>query len=64
VSLIVLNSVGQHVRTLVQGSHAAGTHSATWDGRADDGRAVAAGVYLCRLEAGAQAATRKVVKVE
>jgi hypothetical protein len=64
VSLTVYNSVGQQVRMLVQGAHAAGAHSVTWDGCADDGRSVAAGVYVCRLEAGAGVVTQKVVKVE
>ncbi len=40
---------GRHVRTLMHGSRAAGSYIVQWDGTGDDGRAVASGVYLCRL---------------
>jgi hypothetical protein len=33
----------------------------SWDGNADDGRQVAAGVYLMRLTADGQALTKKIV---
>jgi len=41
---------GRRLRTLVDGTRAAGRHVAAWDGRDGAGRAVAAGVYLYRLE--------------
>lgn len=41
---------GQLVRTLLDATAlAAGDHAVTWDGRADDGRAAAAGAYLYEL---------------
>jgi flagellar hook assembly protein FlgD len=41
---------GQRVATLVAEPQAPGSHLVTWDGRADDGQAVATGIYLVRLE--------------
>ena len=49
MELTIYDMLGQRIRTLVAGSLRAGPHVATWDGRTDDNRAVAAGVYLYRL---------------
>jgi flagellar hook assembly protein FlgD len=43
---------------------AAGAHATTWDGTDRTGRHVAAGVYFCRLEAGAFRATRRLLLVK
>jgi hypothetical protein len=51
VSLAVHDLQGRLVRRLAQGVFAAGRHEARWDGAAEDGRAVAAGVYVLRLSA-------------
>ena len=55
VRLRVYDPAGRLVRTLVDERREAGLHTAFWDGRDDGGRSVASGVYVCRLEAGAQA---------
>ncbi len=47
--LRVYNLLGQVVRTLQQTLLPAGFHEIAWDGRDEQGRAVAAGVYLYRL---------------
>ena len=47
--LVVYNTSGQLVRTLVEARTAAGTHTVIWDGRDAAGREVASGVYLYRL---------------
>ncbi len=49
VTLTVIAADGTLVRTLLQGWCAAGPHTIPWDGRDAAGRAVASGVYLCRL---------------
>ena len=49
VRLSIYNSLGQPVRTLVDGSQAAGEHRVAWDGRDQRGSAVSSGVYLTRL---------------
>ncbi|MGE5176100.1 MAG: S8 family serine peptidase [Hyphomicrobiales bacterium] len=50
---------GTLVRTLVDEPLGAGRYRAAWDGRDDAGRAVASGIYLYRLDAGARHQTRK-----
>ena len=50
LSLRVFNSAGQRVRELIDGYRTAGLYRAEWDGRSDEGTAVASGTYLYRLE--------------
>jgi choice-of-anchor B domain-containing protein len=52
---------GALVRTLLDERVPAGPHQARWDGRDESGRAVASGVYYCRLEAGTTRATLRMV---
>ena len=63
VTLILYNLAGQKVATLVQGVREVGAYTLSWDGRDDQGKDLASGVYLCRLQAGAQIQTRKLVLV-
>ncbi len=51
-TLIVYNSLGQQVRTLVNGIQSAGQHTSVWDGRDNAGKAVASGVYILRMQSG------------
>jgi hypothetical protein len=64
VSLRVYDVNGRLVRSLVEGHKTAGYHSAAWDLRNDGGRAVAPGVYFCRMEAGSFRDTKKVVLLQ
>ena len=50
VKLSVYNSLGQEVKTLVNGAAARGTHSAVWDGTSNAGAQVAAGTYFFKLQ--------------
>ncbi len=52
IALQVMNLSGQAVRLLAAGSYAAGQHQVTWDGRDDQGRLVASGLYFYVLRAG------------
>ncbi len=61
VRLSVYSAGGALVRTLARGVEGAGRHQVSWDGRNDQGRRVAAGAYLVRLEVGRHVATRKLV---
>lgn len=63
VRLSLCNMFGQLIGTLVDGEHSPGTYSVVWDGTDDTGRAVASGVYLCRMEAGKFSAMRKLMFV-
>ncbi len=47
VTLTVLNSLGQHVATLINGRMASGYHTAQFDGTG-----LASGAYYCQLQAG------------
>jgi hypothetical protein len=63
VSLRIFDPRGRLVRTLHEGPLAAGEHGIPWLGRSDDGRAMASGVYFCRLEADRLRTVRSVVLV-
>jgi M6 family metalloprotease-like protein len=59
--LAIYNLAGQKVVVLVKGVQEAGSQVVQWDGRDGAGRDLASGVYLCRLQAGAQVETRKLL---
>jgi poly-gamma-glutamate capsule biosynthesis protein CapA/YwtB (metallophosphatase superfamily) len=62
VVLEVYDARGRRVATVYRGHLEAGrTHGFTWDGRDDDGRALASGTYLARVRAGEQASTHKML---
>jgi hypothetical protein len=63
VRLAVHDVAGRKVRVLTDGSMSAGSHEAAWDGRAQDGRPVPAGVYFVRMTAGDLSLTRRIVRV-
>ena len=64
VRLIVFNTLGQAVRTLVDSPQNAGFHDAVWDGRDDNGMTVSSGVYFCRMVAGSYVKTMKMTLME
>ena len=59
--LSIYNLSGQLVRVWPVDAAGAGAYRLTWDGRADDGRPVASGVYVYRLETDAWALHRRMV---
>ncbi len=59
VSLKVYNVTGQLVRDLVNEDMPAGSHSAVWNGRDQNGRQLASGVYFCRMISGSYTETIK-----
>jgi hypothetical protein len=61
VSLRVYDTSGALVRTLVDGNTTGGTHRVEWDGRNAAGRAVASGVYFCRMVAGSFTDSKRMV---
>ena len=64
VDLTIYNVLGQPLRQVWTGPLSAGEHQLTWDGRDAQGRPVAAGVYMYRLQVDEQTRTRKMVKLE
>ncbi|MDZ7268753.1 MAG: Ig-like domain-containing protein [candidate division KSB1 bacterium] len=63
IVLTIYNTIGQKIRTLVQGELAAGRHEVFWDGRDQAGRLVGSGIYWLRLESEKFRATRKMLVV-
>jgi hypothetical protein len=61
VRLLVFNTSGQQVRTLVNDWRGAGPHLTQWDGRDDSGKRVASGVYFYRLQAADRVETRRMI---
>jgi len=68
VKLVIFNSLGQEIRTLVNGPQSAGFYRVTWDGRTTAGGDAASGVYFARLvvtprEAGSRTAETRVIRM-
>ncbi len=51
VNLVIYNTAGQKVRTLVNQTQDAAYYKVVWDGRDDSGMSVASGIYFYRLSA-------------
>jgi hypothetical protein len=49
IELVVYSITGQKVATLASEYREAGTHMISWDGREDDGRMLASGIYVYQL---------------
>jgi hypothetical protein len=52
VRLVIYNTMGQAVRTLVDGHQNPGSYEAVWDGKDGNGINQVSGMYLCRIQAG------------
>lgn len=61
VSIDIYNVKGQLVRKLVNEEKTAGSHSVVFDGRDNNGRSIASGVYYYRMQAGKFSSTRKMI---
>jgi hypothetical protein len=59
VRLIVYNTLGQEVKTLIAARQDAGRHAIAWDGKDAFGREVATGLYIYRLMAGENQTMKK-----
>jgi flagellar hook assembly protein FlgD len=65
VELVVYDVAGRRVRTLVSGERSTGVlYRVVWDGKNDEGQAVASGVYFYRLVADDFVDTRKMVLLQ
>ncbi len=52
VTLKIYNTLGQEVRTLMDGMIEAGMHEVTWDGRDANGMQVGSGIYFYQMRSG------------
>lgn len=59
--LSIYNKRGQLVRRLFDASLAKGTYNVHWDGRDDNGKQVASGIYLLRLNSGSDSYSAKLM---
>ena len=59
VKVVIYGLSGEVVATLVNQTMSAGNYRVTWNGKTDDGRAVASGVYFYHLQAEGFTATKK-----
>jgi aminopeptidase N len=57
----IYDGTGRLMRTLAEGQRSAGRYTATWDRRGNGGRSVPAGTYFCRLSAGGETRTLRLV---
>ncbi|MFH1312680.1 MAG: N-acetylmuramoyl-L-alanine amidase [Candidatus Eisenbacteria bacterium] len=63
VRLVVYDTEGREVRTIVDEGQPPGIYEVRWDGRDDVGRTVCPGVYFFRIDAGVFSRTSKVLCV-
>jgi hypothetical protein len=59
--LLIYNTRGQLVRTLLKGDLSAGEHTAVWNGTDDTGNAAGSGIYFYRLVTKTQMLSEKMV---
>ncbi len=61
VEITVYNISGQKIKTLVKHKEETGCRQVRWDGRNDEGKQVASGIYFYRLKAGEFTLTRRML---
>jgi len=61
VKLTIYNILGQKVKTLVEEHESPGYKTVFWDGKNDEGKVVASGIYFYRIEAGEFTQSKKMV---
>jgi len=61
VSIDIFNIKGQKVRSLLNENKEAGNHSVLWNGKDDNGKNVASGVFFYRMKSGKYTSTKKMI---
>ncbi|HLX13534.1 MAG TPA: FlgD immunoglobulin-like domain containing protein, partial [Bacteroidota bacterium] len=51
IRVLIYNTLGELVRTLVDATQAAGSYDVTWDARSDAGSQASSGIYFYRITA-------------
>ncbi len=64
VTLVVYNTLGQQIATLVNAEQEAGSYSVRWNGVTDSGAKLASGLYFYQLRSGAFVSTKKMMLVQ
>ena len=63
VKVVIVNMLGQTVRTM-ENDYKAGVHVLQWDGRNNSGIQVGSGIYVYRVIAGSNIATKKMTLIK
>ena len=61
VNIIIYNTMGREVKTLINGQRTAGYHSLQWNASNDAGAPISAGIYLYMIRTGDFVQTKKMV---
>lgn len=61
VTIKIYNILGQEVTTLVSGKKSAGVHQIWWDGKNEQGKPLASGLYLYQIKAGPFVQSKKLL---
>ncbi len=61
IKLVIYNTLGQKIKTLVDRELIAGSYTSTWNGRDDFGNQVSSGIYFYRLESESFITTKKMI---
>ena len=61
VTVVIYDVLGQQVRRLISQFNAAGRYSVQWDARDNQGRGVASGVYIAKVDAGTTTLSQKML---
>jgi len=61
VSIDIYNIKGQKVRSLLNENKEAGSHTVVWNGKDDNGKNVASGVFFYRMKSGKYSSTKKMI---
>ena len=61
IRIDVYNVLGERVKTLVNEEKPVGTYSLVWDGKADNGKRVSAGIYMAKIKQADKTKTNKLI---
>ncbi len=64
VRVTVFNSLGQEIRTLVNGRQSQGLQTIQWDGKDNHGVSVSSGIYIYRVQAGSTVKSGKMMMLK
>ncbi|MCB0280864.1 MAG: T9SS type A sorting domain-containing protein, partial [Calditrichaeota bacterium] len=64
VQLLIFNTLGQKVKTLVNAYQSANSYEVLWNGSNDNGRKVASGIYFYKLITANKVLTKKMVLIK
>jgi len=63
VSIVIIDILGKHIRTLSDRFHTQGRYSVTWNGKNNEGIDVASGTYLCVLNVNSTSISQKILLI-